>query len=78
MRDAQRYDLDPNPRSRSQDPKVAKSPKFKVYLFCQNSLNLKTEGRLLHYRTLSGHIFEIRPSSLSRDFELGTKNDREL
>ena len=35
------------------DPKVAKSPKFKVYLLRQNSLNLKTDGRLLHYRTIS-------------------------
>jgi len=33
------------------DPKIAKSPKFKVYLLRQNSLNLKTDGRLLHYRT---------------------------
>ena len=55
MRDAQRYDLDPDPRlrSRSQDPKVAKSPKFKVYLLRQNSPNLKTDGRLLHYRKIS-------------------------
>jgi len=35
------------------DPKVAKSTEFKVYLLRQNSLNLKTDGRLLHYRTLS-------------------------
>ena len=35
------------------DPKVAKSPKFKVYLLRQNLINLKTDGRLLHYRTIS-------------------------
>jgi len=33
------------------DQIVTKSPKFKVYLFRQNSLNLKTDVRLLHYRT---------------------------
>jgi len=35
------------------DPKFAKSPKFKVYLLCQNFLNPKTDGRFLHYRTVS-------------------------
>jgi len=35
------------------DLKVAKSTKFTVYLLCQNSLNLKTHGRFLHYRTVS-------------------------
>jgi len=35
------------------DLKVAKLPKFKVYLLRQNSIDLKTDGRLLHYRTIS-------------------------
>jgi len=35
------------------DPKVAKSPKFKVYLLHQNLLNPNTDGRFLHYRTAS-------------------------
>ena len=51
------------------DSKVAKSPKFKVYFLRQNSINLKTDGRLLHYRTISktSQVFLIRPCFPSRD-----------
>ena len=81
MRDAQRYDLDPDPRvpvmvKVTGNRKLQNHPNSKSIYFAK----IRSIYRLMvdYYTTGQYLKFEIRPSFLSRDFELGRKIDRDL
>ena len=70
MSDAWQYDLDPDPRSRTQSSKVANMANFKVYLIRQFAYNQKTNASSkIISKFWPNQIFDIHPSLTSNDLQ---------